>query len=58
MITKEKAETRARRGTARWLRVSRTLRPARYQKGAAAAYITAQVAGLRYPSGICIENLL
>jgi len=54
MIVKEKAARMDRRGTVLLVRASLIFFAALYQKGATAAYITPQVAGLRYPSGICI----
>jgi hypothetical protein len=54
IIVKVKAAKMESTGTILVLRKRFSLRPATYQKGVAAAYITAHVAGLMYPSGICI----
>jgi hypothetical protein len=55
MITKENAEKTLKSGTVLDVSVVFSLRAAVYQQGAAAAYMTAQVCGLKYPSGICIS---
>src|SRR5262245_1207563 len=54
MMTKENAATSETRGTRRVWSAFRTRSRATYQKGAEPAYNAAHVAGLRYPSGICI----
>src|SRR5579863_8682066 len=55
MMTKEKAANSESSGTSRVCSRLFTRRIAVYQKGADPAYIAAQVAGLRYPSGMCID---
>ena len=54
MMVKENAAKMDRRGTVLLVRASLIFLVALYQNGATAAYITPQVAGLRYPSGMCI----
>jgi hypothetical protein len=57
MITKENAEKMLKSGTVLDVSVVFSLRAAVYQKGATAAYMTAQVCGLKYPSGICMSKI-
>src|SRR5215831_10508756 len=52
---KQYAAPRASNGTYRFFTTLRTRRPAITQNGVAPAYMTAQVSGLRYPSGMCID---
>src|ERR1700686_2248724 len=53
MVTKENAANTDSSGRVRPNSVRRVRRRATHQHGALAAYIAAQVEGLRYPSGIC-----
>jgi hypothetical protein len=53
MVTKENAANSDSSGSVRPNSVLRVFLSAAHQHGALAAYITAQVEGLRYPSGIC-----
>src|SRR5277367_2070550 len=55
MMTKENAANSESSGTSRVCSRFFTRRIAVYQNGAAPAYKDAQVAGLRYPSGICMN---
>jgi hypothetical protein len=53
MVTNENAANSESSGRVRPNSFFRVRRSAAHQQGALAAYITAQVEGLRYPSGIC-----
>src|ERR1700690_641921 len=56
MMTKQNALTTASRGTKRVFRRRFTRANATYQNGIAVPYSTAQVEGLRYPSGMCMRQ--
>src|SRR5579872_6348531 len=58
MMTKEKAANRDSSSTRRVCRSFFTRRSPVYQKGAEPAYKEAHVAGLRYPSGICMSTVV
>jgi hypothetical protein len=53
MVTNENAANKESSGSVRPNSFRRVRRSAIHQHGALAAYITAHVEGLRYPSGMC-----